>query len=202
MRDYIINVSFKNFLHFSLCIKKERNHECEIQQEWIFIYCFHMQPWVIDHLCYCRDEYSWKKWGRNPWAKHSTHTDWCSSINSDRVITICNLISIQKLTSKHQNVLMCHKWGCPALCICHWDLSNLWKQYSKWANGMQHFWEAFRAGTQGAQSLMGIAAVHGMLLNLGTIFCTFVGEFLQMDLQPKDTRKKKFYDKKISSHFF
>lgn len=61
--------------------------------------------------------------------------------------------------------------------------------------GCNTFGKCLGVGQRGHNALLDIAAVHGVILNLGTIFWSFVGRFLQADLEPKHTRKRKFYDK-------
>lgn len=55
----------------------------------------------------------------------------------------------------------------------------------------KHSW----LGHKDHNALLDVAADHGMLLSLAPFFCSFVGRFLQMDHEPKDTRKRKFCDK-------
>lgn len=57
--------------------------------------------------------------------------------------------------------------------------------------GCNTFGKCLGVGHRGHNALLGIAAVHGVILNLGTIFWSFVGRFLQTDLKPKHTRKRK-----------
>lgn len=61
--------------------------------------------------------------------------------------------------------------------------------------GCSTFGKHLGLGHREHDALLDVVRVQGMLLNLGTIFFSFVGRFLQMDLEPKNTRKRNFYDK-------
>lgn len=126
------------------------------QQEWIFICCFHVQPGVIGQLCYCRVWIFLKKVRcghntENPWAKHCTHNEWCSSINSDTVIPIYNLKSIQTLPL-NTKMFWCVTSGAVLLSESVTEThptsgkNNIPGGKMGW-----DLWEAFRGGTKGAR---------------------------------------------------